>query len=117
MKPGDQLATRKLAKALDVNIFWEYDRYNTWNLKYTGLIHPKKTSVHAFIQKRPHYCDRGHYQLNIEIFREDEPWGELDPQDGFPRYYMNFETAILECELFLIWRLLKIPNETEWFVQ
>jgi len=106
----EPVAARKVSKAFDQKMSWVYDEHRTWNLRFTH----ENTVVHAFIQKRPHYCDRGHYQLNIDILKSTEPWGELDPQDGFPRYYMSFKTAAEECESFLIWRLLKIPMEQQW---
>lgn len=87
-------------------MFWEYDEYNIWNLKFKN----DEFSVHAFIQQRPHYCDRGHVQLNIDMHHSNG-LPVMDRQDGFPRYYMSFETAKTECELFLLWRILKIPNE------
>lgn len=60
----------------------------------------------AWISKRPAYCDRGHWQLNIDL-----PLG-LDGQDGFPRYYMELETAKKETKLFLDWRVNKIRAES-----
>ncbi len=59
----------------------------------------------AWITMRPVYCDRGHWQLNIDL-----PLG-LDHQDGFPRYYMTLETAKKETELFLNWRINKVRGE------
>jgi len=56
----------------------------------------------AWIQKRPAYCDPGHYQANINIDVG------LDDADGFPRYYMTLETAMKEIELFLDWRINKV---------
>jgi len=58
----------------------------------------------AHITKRPGYCDRGHWQANVDL-----PLG-LDHQDGFPRYYMQLETAKEETELFLDWRINKVRN-------
>jgi len=58
----------------------------------------------GWLTKRPSYCDRGHWQLNISL-------KGLDAQDGFPRYFMQFETAKKEAELFLNWRLNKIRGE------
>lgn len=54
----------------------------------------------GWMTRRPSYCDRGHWQLNIEL-------PGIDGADGFPRYYMRRETAIQEAELFLRWRLWK----------
>jgi len=59
----------------------------------------------AWITKRPAYCDRGHWQVNIALPLD------LDEQDGFPRYYMTLETAKKETELFLDWRINKVRGE------
>ena len=55
----------------------------------------------AWIQKRPNYCDRGHWQLNVEGVTD------LDDADRFPRYYMRLEVAKAETIAFLAWRLHK----------
>ncbi len=59
----------------------------------------------AWIQARPHYCDRGHWKLNVEVACG------LDGQDAFPRYYMRLEVAKQEAEDFLMWRLHKVRAE------
>lgn len=56
----------------------------------------------GWITHRPHYCDRGHWQAQVEI-------AGIDNSDAFPRYFMRFETAKQELEDFLKWRLWKIP--------
>ena len=61
--------------------------------------------IHMFIQRRPEYCDRGHYSLNI-----DGPLC-LDDQDQFPRYYMSLEVAKSEAGGFVNWRVFKIRGE------
>ena len=110
---GDKLATRLIADKFDTKkTFWEFEEHNIWNLRFGGTVNDALFYVHAFIQKRPHYCDRGHYQLNIDIKDSSHAGPFFDHQDGFPRYYMDFETALLECERFLIWRILKIPHKT-----
>ena len=80
---------------------WVLDDYKCWNL-YVADKHSRP--VHAFIQERPQYCDRGHYSLNI-----DGPL-YLDEQDRFPRYYMSLKTAKEEAVKFLQWRLFKIRS-------
>lgn len=59
----------------------------------------------AWIVPRPSYCDRGHWLMHCDL-------PGLDGSDGFPRYYMNKETAIKETEAFLRWRLWKIRCAT-----
>jgi hypothetical protein len=54
----------------------------------------------AWLQPRPSYCDRGHWQVNVDV-------PNLDDADGFPRYYMKKDVAISETEAFLRWRLFK----------
>jgi hypothetical protein len=54
----------------------------------------------ASLERRPYYCDRGHWVVKCEL-------PDIDGQDGFPRYYMKKETAIEETEAFLKWRLWK----------
>jgi hypothetical protein len=58
----------------------------------------------AWLTPRPHYCDRGHWQVNSEL-------PNIDGADGFPRYYMERATAIRETELFVRWRLEQVRAE------
>ena len=69
---------------------------------FNGMV---KGEVFAWIQKRPLYCNRGHWQANIALPMD------LDDQDGFPRYYMKLKTAKREIKLFLLWRINKIRAE------
>jgi hypothetical protein len=57
--------------------------------------------VVAMLSLRPHYCDRGHIQLNIEGHLD------LDSADSFPRFFFSFEEANLHVRTFLKWRLWK----------
>lgn len=52
----------------------------------------------AWLHKRPHYCDRGHWEVNCEL-------PGIDDADRFPRYYMDYETAKKETERFVEWRM------------
>jgi len=58
----------------------------------------------GWVQNRPDYCDRGHWQAQIE--RSD-----LDSQDAFPRYFMRLETAKQEMIDFVRWRYMGIRAE------
>ncbi len=60
----------------------------------------------AWIESRPHYCDRGHWKGMVEL-----PDVDLDHQDGFPRYYMLLERAQAEIMDFVNWRLHRIRAE------
>lgn len=77
--------------------------------------HPEIEYIHAsgkrvgWISPRPHYCDRGRWQVDIQYF---ERYGNIDiPQidgaDRFPRYYMSQSVAKSETEAFIRWRLWK----------
>jgi hypothetical protein len=63
--------------------------------------------VHAWLQLRPHYCDRGHLSLNIDMRDRSVRDDNLDEADGFPRYFFSFEEADRHTRLFLKWRLWK----------
>lgn len=76
---------------------WEMDDYGIWNFHYES----GEVRVHAFIQKRPHYCDRGHWSFNA-----DGNLG-LDGSDTFPRYFMNLNAAMREATQWLNWRIHK----------
>lgn len=54
----------------------------------------------AYMTPRPHYCDRGHWQVNVDV-------PDLNEADFFPRYYMNRAVAVAETEAFIAWRLFK----------
>lgn len=54
----------------------------------------------AWLEPRPHYCDRGHWKVGSEL-------PGLDGHDAFPRYYMRRDVAVQETEAWLRWRLWK----------
>lgn len=87
-------------------------RLNVWQLDGYGVLNlhtrtPEGFPVHAYICKRPAYCDRGHWHLNI-----DGPL-ELDEADRFPRYYFSLEHAVEETERFLRWRIHHARDRVE----
>jgi hypothetical protein len=55
----------------------------------------------AWLEKRPYYCDRGHYVVKFGLLG-------IDSADSFPRYYMSYRIAKIETEEWLKWRLWKI---------
>ena len=61
----------------------------------------------GWVQKRPSYCDRGHWQGQIEY----SPGNPLDSADGGLHYYMRLNVAKQELREKLLWRLCKIPAE------
>lgn len=77
---------------------WQYDaQHRTLDLHFTVDGHP----VHAWITPRPLYCDRGHWQFNV-----NGPF-DLDGADSFPRYFMHLDDAIREAEAWMRWRIAK----------
>jgi hypothetical protein len=64
------------------------------------------TRVLAWLEARPHYCDRGHWKVNCTL-------PTIDSADGFPRYYMSKKAAMAETERFLKWRLWRSREESE----
>lgn len=85
---------------------WELDEHDVLNLKVHGKT---GNEVHAFIQKRQHYCDRGHFQFNVMGI------GSLDGADTFPRYYMDINRAKAEAKSWLVWRLYEHRIESSTY--
>lgn len=83
-----------------INLKWVYNE--EFGGLYDGMIDGK---LAAFIQMRPHYCDRGHWHANIEMGGLN-----IDHQDMFPRYYMRLAVAKQEIEEFLDWRINKVRS-------
>jgi len=79
------------------------------NQEYSGLheLFTDDGTLLAWVQKRPSYCDRGHWQGQIEY----SPGNPLDAADGGLHYYMRVEVAKQELREKLLWRLCKIPSE------
>jgi hypothetical protein len=78
---------------------WQVDEHsclNLWTWDKDGEL------LHIWIAPRQHYCDRGHWSVHA-----DAPSLWLDGSDGFPRYFMDLETAIRETETWLRWRLYR----------
>jgi hypothetical protein len=73
---------------------WTMDEYGCNNCTFDG-------KLLAWMEARPAYCDRGHWRVVCEL-------PDIDAQDGFPRYYMSREIALIETEAFLRWRMFKI---------
>ena len=72
---------------------------------YAGLIELYIDDVLlAWVQPRPAYCDRGHFQAQIE-FVAGNP---LDAADGMPCYYMRLDVAKEEVMAKLLWRVCKM---------
>lgn len=54
------------------------------------------------IEPRPHYCDRGRYVA--KVFPRGEYKAEFDNQDGWPRYYFDWDRMLAEIEAWLAMR-------------
>jgi hypothetical protein len=67
----------------------------------------------AWIQARPSYCDRGHWQAQLEF----SPGNPIDFADGMPCYYMNLAVAKQEIKAKLLWRICKIDIDYSSFFQ
>lgn len=77
---------------------WTKDEWGVLNL----VVHDRHgDEIHCYLSLRPHYCDRGHIQLNI-----DGPL-DLDGSDSFPRFFFSFKEADEHTRTFLKWRLWK----------
>lgn len=67
-------------------------------------LYDRDSEMLAFIKPRPNYCDRGHYQVVINL-------PDLEPIDGRDlMHYMDLETAMWETVEFLAWRLHKVTH-------
>lgn len=51
------------------------------------------------IEARPHYCDRGEWIAKLHP--TDLLALEIDNQDGWPRYYFDFDRAVAEIAAWL----------------
>lgn len=77
------------------------------NPEYPEVLELKRNGkMIAWIERRPYYCDRGHYRAQVEV--RGVHWDEMD---GRLRYYMSLQTAKEEIITFVNWRLLKIRGE------
>ncbi len=82
---------------------------NTWHVDGSGclaihLLTPTGERVHAWIARRPVYCDRGHWQFMVEGLHD------IDGADSFPRYFVDLNAAVEEAERFLRWRIWRASN-------
>jgi len=89
---------------------WEENEHG-WSLKHQSDTHtlgymvkgiePSPADVDVLIEKRPVYCDRGHWMAKV--------FGvpNIDDGDMFPRYFMSLEAAKQEMKAWLVWRIYK----------
>jgi hypothetical protein len=82
-----------------MEIIWTEHTEPCWHLDTT--VSKGDKTIQVWIEKRPVYCDRGHYSVNATGNLE----ASIDWQDGFPRYFMDLSVAKQETEAWLRWRL------------
>jgi hypothetical protein len=104
----------------DVNNFeeimaleWELDEYNQYLLRVRCNGHEGYFWMHG----RPNYCDRGHWQVQCDYWRNPQGINTLDRADLFPRIYMSLESAKDEIARFIAWRALKISEGLDELVR
>jgi hypothetical protein len=61
-----------------------------------------------WIEHRPTYCDRGNFLAKIQATGNTRRLN-IDHQDGWPRYYMDFDRAKAEVEDWLKKRKQWVP--------
>lgn len=80
----------------------------TTNRQYPDLVEFKLDGVLlAWIQRRPAYCDRGHWLGQIEF----SPGNPIDAADLNTTYYMRRAVAKQELRDKLMWRVCKVRAE------
>ena len=70
-----------------------------WHAEDGGYFEYKLGAACVTLQRRPVYCDRGHWMG--KVFGIDD----IDEADSFPRYYMDETRAKDEMREWLHWRL------------
>lgn len=79
------------------------DEFGVWWIR--GRVH------HVWMQKRPDYCDRGHYIAHVEPAPGAGFAFSIDDHDKWPRYYMDFVRMVDEVCDWLRWREGPGPQE------
>ena len=77
---------------------WVKDKYEWFSLTVTDEL---DRPVVAQLSLRPEYCDRGHFQLQMDGHLH------LDGADSFPRFFFSVQEADHHVRSFLRWRLWK----------
>lgn len=74
-------------------IEWRKDEYDCWHATAASLDphdHKRSGFYEIIIQRRPHYCDRGDWQIYLESHGKTS----IDGADGFPRYFFGTEEEV-----------------------
>jgi len=94
--PIDPRMWKELAEPVPLK--WTHEDVGEGAQKYRFYKIEVGDKLVATLEARPPYCDRGRFIAKCFL-------PGLDGADGFPRYYMHFETAKEEMVLWLRWRL------------
>lgn len=81
-----------------------------WIDKGYWHIHGKQCIL--YLSTRPSYCDRGNYLVQLDAHGDFVL--EVDHQDGFPRYYFDFDAACAEIIAWLKTRKQFVENVSVW---
>jgi hypothetical protein len=92
---------------------WEQDEYGYLWLRVNVNNH----RASFYMQPRPNYCDRGHWQVMCEGFWDENKINSIDEADFFPRLYMSLASAKDEIQRFVAWRALKQSDGFEELVK
>jgi hypothetical protein len=93
-----------------------------WQLDRTGFLWlrvmlPKEHSACFFMQPRPNYCDRGHWQVMCDGYWDEHGINTIDDAEFFPRLYMSQEVARHEIQRFVAWRAFKYSEGLDELVK
>ena len=69
-----------------------------------GIWWLKGRTHEVWMQKRPGYCDRGHYIAHVEPAFGAGIEFTIDEADHWPRYFMDFDRMVAEVRDWLEWR-------------
>jgi hypothetical protein len=82
-------------------IEWTLIGADTWEARVPYCLkYGEKGTFILRAHPRPSYCDRGDWLMEIEEVPA-QPWGVLDSQDGFPRYFFGSEEDVKQQ--FALW--------------
>jgi len=83
-----------LVKPLSASCWTFYEAYQCYTIE------GRECTI--WVTARPAYCDRGNWWAQLEA--RGQLALDIDRQDGWPRYYFDFDRAKAECEAWLVKR-------------
>lgn len=66
-----------------------------------------------YVNRRPHYCDRGRFGFWVEVKRGFEIKLDIDDADFFPRYFFKLQRAFDEMKDWIDFNNEKLGLKTE----